>query len=134
MPRATTLSVDLAAPFDRVWPFLSNPRNLHLWTVDFATAEPKLKSGETYIVETPRGLLELFVKCDRDGGVIDFHFGRNGQFRVSPTRLLRNGNGACIYVFTQFEPPDAPPGLFEKLVENVRKEFEILSNKFGANS
>lgn len=53
MSRATTLSVDLLAPFDRVWPFISDPRNLHLWTVDFAISEPQLKSNDIYIVLTP---------------------------------------------------------------------------------
>ena len=132
MARAETLSVKLDAPFDRVWPFLSNPRNLHLWTVDFATVEPQLKSGDIYVVETPRGPLDLFVRTDQQSGVIDFHFGRNGAFRQSPTRLLNNGEDGCIYIFTQFAPPDAPPGLFEKLVENVRKEFEILAKRFGS--
>jgi hypothetical protein len=31
-----------------------------------------------------------------------------------------------LYIFTQFEPPGAAPGLFETLVGNVRKELEIL--------
>ena len=36
MLRAETLSVNLEAPFERVWEFISDPRTLHLWTVDFA--------------------------------------------------------------------------------------------------
>ena len=62
--------------------------------------------------------------------MIDFHFGRDGRFHTSPSRLLRNGENACVYVFTQFEPSHAPLGLFERLVQNVRKEFEILTKRF----
>lgn len=132
MARAVTLSVNLDAPFKQVWPFISDPRNLHLWTVDFAIAPPVLKSGDLFAVQTPRGTLELFVKADEASGVIDFHFGRNGTFRLSPSRLLRNGENGCIFIFTQLEPPpDAPPGLFETLVENVRKELDILAQRFN---
>jgi hypothetical protein len=131
MARNETLSVHLAAPFERVWRFIADPRNLHLWTVDFATAEPQHKSGDLFVVQTPRGPLDLFTRCDGGTGVLDFHFGRNGQFRQSPSRLIRDGEHACIYIFTQFEPPDAPAGLFEQLVSNVRKEFEILAGRFN---
>ena len=130
MARAETLAVDLEAPFERVWEFISDPRTLHLWTVDFAIEPPRLKSGELYLVQTPRGPLELFIRANKESGVIDFHFGREGSFHISPSRLLRNGEHACVYVFTQFEPPDAPTGLFERLVDNVRKEFDILAERF----
>jgi hypothetical protein len=130
MLRAKTLSVNLEAPFERVWKFISDPRTLHLWTVDFAIEPPRLKSGELYVVNTPRGQLELFIRANNESGVIDFHFGRDGSFCISPSRLLRNGEDACVYVFTQFEPPHAPAGLFEQLVQNVRKEFEILAKRF----
>lgn len=129
MRRAETLSVNLNAPLERAWKFISNPQNLHLWTVDFALAPPKQR-GDVFEVQTPRGALELFVRSDRDTGTIDFYSGREGKFRCSPSRLVPNGDG-CIYIFTQFEPPDAPPGLFEKLVENVRKELQLLSDRFS---
>lgn len=130
MARTETLSVDLEAPFERVWEFISDPRNLHLWTVDFATEPPRLKSGDVYEVQTRRGPLELFIRANKGSGVIDFHFGRGGRFQLSPSRLLCNGEDACVYVFTQFEPPDAPDGLFEQLIDNVRKEFDILAERF----
>jgi hypothetical protein len=130
MGRSQTLSVDLNAPFQSVWSFLSDPKNLHLWTVDFALSQPQLKSGDQFTVQTPRGPLDLFVRADSESGVIDFHIGVGGKFRQTPSRLLRNGENNCIYIFTQFEPPDTPPGLFEKLVDNVRKEFDILATRF----
>ena len=131
MRRAATLSVSLGAPMERVFDFVSDPRNLHLWTVDFAT-EParRREGGDVYVVQTPRGPLDLFVRGDRATGVVDFFFGRDGTYCSSPSRLVPNGDG-CVYVFTQFEPPDAPPGLFERLVESVKKELEILERRFG---
>jgi hypothetical protein len=114
----------MKVPFDRAWAFLTDPTNLHLWTVDFALAPPEAR-GDTFRVRTPRGELDLFIRADRDTGVIDFYFGRDGQFRCSPSRLFRTGNGV-LYIFTQFEPPGAAPGVFETLVENVRKELHIL--------
>ena len=65
MLRAETLSVNLEAPFQRVWEFISDPRTLHFWTVDFAIEAPQLKSGEVYTVQTPRGQLELFIRATR---------------------------------------------------------------------
>ena len=75
MARAETFPF-LDAPFERVWAFISDPHTLHLWTVDFAIAPPKVKSRELFVVETPRGQLELFIRADSESGVIDFHFGR----------------------------------------------------------
>jgi hypothetical protein len=122
--RSETLGVSIQAPFDKAWTFISNPENLHLWTADFALSPPR-KAGDIYEVETPRGVIDLFVKSYRNTGTIDFYFGRQGLYRCSPSRLIMNEDGV-IYVFTQFEPKDAPPGLFEKLVSNVKKELQIL--------
>jgi hypothetical protein len=130
VPRAESLSVNLEAPFERVWEFISDPRTLHLWTVDFAIEPPKLKSDGLYVIQTPHGPLELFIRANKESGVVDFYFGSDGRFRITPSRLLRNGEDACVYVFTQFEPPNAPAGVFERLVQNVRKELEILAERF----
>ena len=89
-----------------------------------APPEPR---GDTFRVQTPRGELDLFIRADQATGVIDFHFGRDGKFRCSPSRLVRTEEGV-LYIFTQFEPPGAAPGLFETLVGNVRKELEILKS------
>lgn len=124
MRRSETLSVSIQTSFEKAWAFISDPSNLHRWTVDFATSPPE-KAGDLYRVETPRGVLDLFVKSDRETGVIDFYYGREGRYRSSPSRLLRN-EGGIVYIFTQFEPDDAPPGLFEQLVSNVRRELQIL--------
>ncbi len=132
MRRSETLSVTLETSFDRAWELLSNPENLHLWTVDFALERPQ-KVGKFYKVQTPRGPLDLFIHCDRTTGVIDFHYGREGRFGCSPSRLLADGDGV-IYIFTQFEPEGAPPGLFERLVNNVRQEFRILRDRLEPSS
>jgi len=129
--RSETLSVTIQTPYGNAWAFISNPENLHLWTVDFALSPPK-KAGYIYKIETPRGVMELFVRSDRERGTIDFFFGRDGQYGCSPSRLLPNGDGV-LYVFTQFEPRDAPPGLFERLVSNLKKELQILKKRLEFN-
>lgn len=130
MRQSETLSVSIQTHFDKAWTFISVPENLHLWTVDFALSQPQ-KAGDIYKVETPRGIVDLFVKGDRDAGTVDFYFGREGRYGCSPSRLVSNDDGV-IYIFTQFEPKDAPPGLFEKLVSNVRKELQILKERLEA--
>ncbi len=127
MRRSETLSVSIQTSFDEAWTFISNPENLHLWTVDFALSPPQ-KSVGIYKVETPRGIIDLFVDRDRNTGTIDFYFGREGLYGCSPSRLVANDYGV-IYIFTQFEPKDAPPGLFEKLVSNVERELQILKER-----
>jgi hypothetical protein len=125
--RSETLSISIQTSLDKAWTFISNPENIHLWTVDFALSPPK-KAGDIYKIETPRGVIDLLVVSKRNAGTIDFYFGREGRFGCSPSRLLPNDDGV-LYVFTQFEPKDAPPGLFEKLVSNVRKELQILRER-----
>src|SRR5262245_61073257 len=129
MRRSETLSVSIPTSFERAWEFLTDAENLHLWTVDFALERPE-KVGEQYRVQTPRGPLDLFVRCDRSTGVIDFHYGRDGRFGCSPSRLLADED-CVVYVFTQFEPEGAPPGRFEQLVMNVRRELQILHELLG---
>jgi hypothetical protein len=123
-PRSRTLSVTIDVPFEHAWEFISDPGNLHLWTVDFALSPPHRK-GDVWAVDTPRGELDLFVECDRRSGVVDFHFGRDGRFRQSPSRLRRSGRGV-VYSLTVGQPDDAEPGVFERLVANVGAELERL--------
>lgn len=130
MERSETLSIAIRVPFDHAWALLTDATRLHLWTVDFVIAPPE-PHGDTFRVQTPRGELDLFIRADRATGVIDFYFGKGGQYRCSPSRLLRTGDGV-VYVFTQFEPPEAAPGLFETLVNNVRKELEMLRSLLEA--
>jgi hypothetical protein len=92
--------------------------------VDFALAPPT-RHGDVYKVQTPRGELDVFVRADRHSGVIDFHFGRDGRYRRSPSRLLESGEGV-VYTFTVLAPDDAEPGRFEQLVANVEAELERL--------
>jgi len=132
VPRSQTLGVSIRTSFERAWDFIANPENLHLWTVDFAIAPPT-KAGELFRVETPRGPLDLFVKTHPEAGTIDFHFGRDGRFGCSPSRLVRL-DGCVLYVFTQLEPENAPPGTFERLVSNVARELEILRTQLEAPS
>jgi len=124
--RSETLSITIETTFDKAWDFISNPENLHLWTVDFAL-EPPERNGDIYNVKTPRGVIDLYVKTSRVDGKIDFYFGRDRHFESSASRLLTlHGSGEIAYYFTQSEPKNAPPGLFEKLVSNVKRELEIL--------
>lgn len=132
MRRSETLSVSIQTSFEKAWVFISNPENLHRWTVDFATSPPE-KVGDLYKVKTPRGVLQLFVKSDRQTGVIDFYYGTEGRYKCSPSRLLRN-DGGVVYIFTQFEPDDALPGLFEKLVSNVKKELQLLKEQLESQA
>lgn len=128
MMRSETLSIKIETSFERAWNFISNPENLHLWTVDFAIEKPE-KNGDQYKVKTPRGVIDLFVKTNLEEGNIDFYFGRGGNYASSSSRLLAiPGNGEIEYYFTQSEPKNASPGLFEKLVSNVKKELEILKD------
>lgn len=119
-----TLGVSIDAPFERAWQLIADPGNLHLWTVDFALAPPR-REGALYKVQTPRGELDLFVESDRCSGVIDFNFGRDGHYRRSPSRLLRN-NDCVVYVFTVFAPDDADEAAFDRLAGHVEAELQRL--------
>jgi hypothetical protein len=128
LQKSETLSVFIQTSFDKAWAFISNPENLHLWTVDFALSSPRKSDDIIYKVETQRGVIDLYIKSDRGRGTIDFYLGSEGRYGYSPSRLLPNDDGV-LYIFTQFEPKDAPSGLFEKLVSNVKRELQVLKER-----
>jgi hypothetical protein len=125
--RSETLSISIQTSFDKAWKFISSPENLHLWTVDFAISQP-IKVDDLYRVETQKGFLDLFVRSNREAGTVDFYFANDGNYGCSPSRLISNDEGV-IYIFTQFEPNNAPEGVFDKLVSNVKKELQLLKER-----
>ena len=131
MRRTETLYISIKTSFDKAWDLISDPENLNLWTVDFALSSPKRK-GDFYQVETKRGYINLFIKSDKEAGIIDFYFGKDGEYACAPSRLLENDDGV-LYIFTQFEPMNSSPELFEKLVVNVKKELLILKDILESN-
>ncbi len=100
--QTTAISID--APFDAVWAFISDPRQLPRWAPGFATEIRP--DGEHWIVSNAGGDQPVRIRVDPGVGTVDFlaPAAEVGAY----SRLVANGAG-CEYLFTVFLPPDATP-------------------------
>ena len=127
-----TVTAVLEAPRDVVFEYLSQVDNLPEWATDFAR-ELKYVDGKAKVVN---GLGEFYfsIEADRDTGVIDMYAGPNeDELALFPTRVVALGEGRSAYSFTMFRAPGMPDELFESQYESLRREFDNIRARFGAD-
>ena len=118
---AQTTSVSIAAPWDVVWSFVSDPRQLPRWAPGFAREIEA--DGEHWVVRNDAGDVPVRIAIDASAGTVDF-LARDRE-RGSYTRLVRNGDG-CEYLFTLFLDPDPSPAAAEEQRAIIVAELETV--------
>jgi Polyketide cyclase / dehydrase and lipid transport len=116
-----TTSVSIAAPWDVVWSFVSDPRQLPRWAPGFAREIEA--DGEHWVVRNDSGEVPIRVPVDSAAGTVEYL--ARGRELGSYTRLLRNGDG-CEYLFTLFLNPDASPAAAEEQRAVIVGELETV--------
>jgi hypothetical protein len=113
----------LHAPYDRVFPYLSDPRTLPEWTNAF-----KRVSGGQALMQTPQGSVEvgLRVVSSRETGTVDWHMTfPGGIVERAFSRVMDLGGGSCLYSF-MLTPPAAP---LEQLEGTLHQQSRILADE-----
>ena len=119
--QSVTLAVTLQVPYDDAFSYLSDPRNLADWAVNFIRSQRE-EAGQI-LVETPLGEVPVSIAHDASTGVLDIHLG-DGE--PVTTRLVRNGEG-CEYIFTLHQPPGMPAEIWESQgIPGLREELDVL--------
>jgi hypothetical protein len=117
--------VELAAPFDTAFSYISEPRNLPNWTRAF-----KAVSDGKALLETDNGAVEiqLLVAASRERGTIDWIMGfPDGSTAVAYSRVVDIGKYRSIYSFVLLPPP-VP---LEQLEGTLAKQSEILREELA---
>jgi ketosteroid isomerase-like protein len=121
--RSAIKSVDIQAPFERVFGFLANPMN---WPRYAVVNLHSVSPGECgwFKMVTKFGHGEIRVNPVKELGIID-HDWRDPQASWTvPARIVANGDGVTV-MYTLFQPPVMTGPQFDQAM----KEMDIEMNK-----
>lgn len=121
-----THALELNAPREKVFEFLSKVENLPKWAVVFCRGLER-RDGRWW-VKTPEG--EMMVRFDADAktGIIDMYAGpTEEQMMLAPTRVIGLPNGRSLFLFTVIKYPGMTDEAFKtQCVPLVEKEFPAI--------
>ncbi len=123
--RSATKAIDIDAPAQEVFAFVSDPGRLPQWAIGFAKAIER--DGDAWFVTTASGeRVEVAVSADPPSGVVDFLMRpAPGVELPARSRVVAGGEG-CAYVFTLFQAPGMPDEVFEAQAAEVGRELTVL--------
>lgn len=119
-------TLELNAPREKVFEFLSKVENLPKWAVVFCRGLER-RDGRWW-AKSPDG--EMIVRFDADAktGVIDMYAGpAEDQMMLAPTRVIGLPNHRSLFLFTVIKYPGMSDEAFKaQCVPLVEKEFPAL--------
>ncbi|MCF7549889.1 MULTISPECIES: SRPBCC family protein [Pseudonocardia] len=128
---STHVAVQVAAPAEAVYAFVTDPTNLPRWAAGLAGATVELREGR-WVTDSPMGEVEIAFAPRNEHGVADHDVTLPGGEVVSnPLRVLPNGDG-CDVLFTVRQRPDMTPEDLARDVAAVRQDLERLAALLGA--
>ena len=120
--RSKTVTTVLDAPPEKVFDYMSDPRNLPEWATEFA--RELIEKDGTYKVRNNLGEFVFEIRADAATGIIDMFAGPSAdQMAVFPTRVVEMPDGRSAYSFTMFKGPEMPDELFDSQHESLKREF-----------
>lgn len=121
-----TLSIAIACPSRKVYEFVSNPENLPRWAAGLCKSVRKSDSG--WIVETPRGPVQIRFADKNDLGVLDHYVTTEQGVEIyGPMRVVPNGSGSEI-IFTLFKTPEMSDKQFAEDAGMVERDLKTLKS------
>jgi len=125
-------SVEIPAPFDETFTYISDPNRLPDWTHAFRSV-----AGGRAVLATPRGAVDvrLDVSACRERGTIDWSMTfPDGSVGRAYSRLVDAGGDRPIYSFLLLAPP-APlehiEGALEAQARVLADELSVLQRKLS---
>lgn len=122
MKRYDVQSIEIDAPFEAVFTFLSDDHNLPRWTHAFASVE-----GDRAVMRTPAGerTVGLDTHATRSVGTVDTTLTfPDGSTAVARSRLVGDDEH-CVYTFVLA----APPRSLQELEGDLPEQSEILAEE-----
>jgi len=121
-----THTVELNAPPEKVFEFLSRVENLPKWAVVFCRGVER-RDGRWW-VKTPEGDLLFRIDADAKTGVLDMYAGpAEDKMMLAPTRVVGLPDRRSLFIFTAIKYPGMTDEAFKaQCVPLVEKEFPAL--------
>jgi hypothetical protein len=129
--RTATVTTILAAPWARVFDYMSQIDHLPEWATEFA--RELRRDGDDYKVVNGLGEFFFAIEADPASGVIDMFAGpTRSEMAVFPTRAVALPDGRTAYSFTMFQTPGMPDELFDSQHASLQRELANLENLLAA--
>jgi hypothetical protein len=125
-------SVEINAPFEKAFEFISRAEGLPEW----ASAFESVRDGRA-VMRTPAGTLTiaLSVQSSREQGTVDWLMTfPDGSVAKAFSRVIDNGPNSCIYSFVLTPPPvplEQLEGALEQQSQTLREELTKLQRLIG---
>jgi len=120
-------SLEIRAPFEKVFDYVAEARNLPEWTSAF-----KVVSNGRALMHTPNGSVEiaLAVNASRAAGTIDWMMTfPDGNVATAYSRVVPAGKNCSIYSFILMAPPvrlEQLEGALDQQSQTLREELARL--------
>lgn len=130
--KSRTLCLVVPVPKEKVFDYLSNIRNLPKWATEFCQGL-RFVSGKYKVVTCPAiGGHEVFFQIQAHGptGVIDMLAGpTEDDLTLFPARVVKLADESSAILFTLFQDTGTSDEQFDRQVESLKKEFELLDGQ-----
>jgi len=121
--------VEIEVERERVFEFVSDPRNLPTWAKAFRSADQ-----ERGRLETPGGTVDVALRteADRAAGTVDWRLEfPDKSVALAQSRVTPTTRGTCIYSFVLHAPPvplEQVEGALEQQIATLREELSKLKS------
>ncbi|HYY24712.1 MAG TPA: hypothetical protein VE689_04415 [Candidatus Udaeobacter sp.] len=128
--RSKTLSVSIESDPDKVYEFVSNPKNLPKWATTFCQSIRRFEGN--WIVDTPQGPMTIRIVGPNDFGVLDHYVSLTpGTESLIPMRVVPNGSGSEV-IFTLFQSPGVSDEKYAEDIGLVERDLRSLKEVLEA--
>lgn len=127
-------SIQIFAPREQAFTFISNPETLPRWTSAFVTV-----NGNKALLRTPNGEVEinLVVRSSADSGTVDWLMTfPDGSVATAYSRVVEINRQCCVYSFVLTPPPvplEQLEGALEAQSATLAEELERLKAMLETN-
>jgi uncharacterized membrane protein len=118
------ISVSINCPADRVYRFVSEPKNLPKWAAGLSGSIRKV--GRDWIAESPMGRVRIKFAAKNRFGILDHGVTlQSGEKFYNPMRVFPNNDGSEV-VFTLYRRPGMTERMFAGDAQAVARDLKTL--------
>lgn len=131
---SATATVEISAPWQRVFDYVSRIETVPEWATEFVE-EFDVRSSREARARTSLGEVIFRIESDAGTGVIDMYVGpTEDQMALFPARVVPLDDGRSAFIFTMFRGPGQTEERFRSEHRSLQRELENLVRRFSADA